>query len=228
MKVSILNGPILPFGDVSLIKTFKQFHADIAVLRPRTGEIEGSLCTRAGFCLSDDRRPKESEHWTGLIELSELQIAGRQIRSIFEDGNDATITKAFVWAIFLEVEPAFLLVVEEVKVLLGKSLLDRLLVFVSSEGGKAVDAEAVGIDFKGICWRIEGGYFVCWFASKTLRWLDDCSIATILMLSLWIKLIVLRSQALGHWAHGTRSQEAWQNIWMFPVVPFLEEIHEAL
>ena len=86
-----------------------------------------------------------------MIELSELQIVGRQIRSTFEDGNDATITKAFVWAIFLEVEPAFLLVVEEVKVLLGKSLLDRLLVFVSSEGGKAVDAEAVGIDFKGIC-----------------------------------------------------------------------------
>ena len=77
----------------------------------------------------------------------ELQIADSQIRSSFKDGNDATIAKAFVRAIFIEVEPALLFVVEEVKVLLGEFLLDFLLVFARSKGGRAIDAEAAGIDF---------------------------------------------------------------------------------
>ena len=38
----------------------------------------------------------------------------------FKDGDDATISKALVCAIFIEVEPTFLLVIEEIEVLLRK------------------------------------------------------------------------------------------------------------
>ena len=55
--------------------------------------------------------------------------------------------KPFVCSIFIEVEPAFLFVIEEVEVLLGKFLLDCLLVFTTRKGGRAIDAETVGIDF---------------------------------------------------------------------------------
>ena len=82
-----------------------------------------------------------------LAVSDELQIAWGQVRRAFKDGNDATITKAFVWAIFIEIEPAFLLVVEEVEVLLGKLLLDCFLVFATRKGGRAIYPEAVGIDF---------------------------------------------------------------------------------
>ena len=77
----------------------------------------------------------------------ELQITCSQIRSTFKDGNNATIAKAFICPILIEVEPAFLLVVEEVKVLLGKDLFDFFLVFTARKGGRAADAKAVGIDF---------------------------------------------------------------------------------
>lgn len=49
-------------------------------------------------------------------------------RRTFENVNDPTIYKAFVRAIFVEVEPGFLLIVREVKVLFGKFLLNCLLV----------------------------------------------------------------------------------------------------
>ena len=73
-------------------------------------------------------------------------VAG-QLRSPFEDGNDATIAKAFACTIIIEVEPTFLFVIEEVEVLLGKLLLDCLLVFTTRKGGRAIDAETVDIDF---------------------------------------------------------------------------------
>ena len=85
-----------------------------------------------------------------LCSSDELQIAASQIRRTFEDGNHATISKAFIGTIFVEIESTFLLVVKEVEVLLGKFLLDLLLVFTSSKGGRSIDAEAVGIDFQGV------------------------------------------------------------------------------
>ena len=81
-----------------------------------------------------------------LDALDELQIAGSQVRSTFEDGNNSTIAKAFVCAIFIEVEPAFLLVIDEVNIEIGELLLDLSLVFTSNKRGRAIDAEAIGID----------------------------------------------------------------------------------
>ena len=67
-------------------------------------------------------------------DLNEFKIFGSQLWGAFKDGNDAAITKAFVCPIFVEVEPTFLLVIEKVEVLLGKFLVDGLLVFASSKG----------------------------------------------------------------------------------------------
>ena len=82
-----------------------------------------------------------------FVYSDKFKIVGSHVRSTFEDGNNSTITKAFVWSIFIEVEPTFLLVIEKVEVLLGKYLFDLFLVFANSKGGRAVDAEAMGIDF---------------------------------------------------------------------------------
>ena len=87
--------------------------------------------------------------WKNITQkytLKEFQIVRSQIRSTFKDGNDASFSKAFVGTIFIEVEPALLLVIEEVKVLLGEFLLDFLLVFASSKGGRAIDADSFDID----------------------------------------------------------------------------------
>ena len=81
------------------------------------------------------------------LTSDEHQIAGSQIRTAFEDGNDSTFAKAFFSSIFVEVEAPFLLVIEEVEVLLGKFLLDCFFVFASSKGGRPIDAKAIGIDF---------------------------------------------------------------------------------
>ena len=63
-----------------------------------------------------------------------LEILKGGFGAPFQDRKDATITKAFDRAIFVEVEPALLLVIEEIKVLLGKDFLNCLLVvFASSE-----------------------------------------------------------------------------------------------
>ena len=78
----------------------------------------------------------------------ELHITGIQIRSAFEDGNDASFSKSLLGAILFEVKTAFLLVVEEVEVLLGEFLFYLFLVLSNSKGGRVViDAKAVGIDF---------------------------------------------------------------------------------
>ena len=82
-----------------------------------------------------------------FVYSDEFKIVGSHVRSTFEDGNNSTITKAFVWTIFIEVEPTFLLVIEKVEVLLGKYLFDLFLVFANSKVGRAVDAEAISIDF---------------------------------------------------------------------------------
>ena len=75
----------------------------------------------------------------------QLQVAGREIRSTFEDGNDATIAKALGGSVFVEVEAALLLFVEEVEVFFGK-FLDCPVVLASSKGCNGVDSEAIGID----------------------------------------------------------------------------------
>ena len=79
-----------------------------------------------------------------------LQIAGRQIRCTFENRNDATIAKSLVCAVFIEVKTTLFLVIEEVKVLLGKFFLDDFLFLARSKVGRAIDAKAFGIDFKSI------------------------------------------------------------------------------
>ena len=56
------------------------------------------------------------------LTSDKLQIACNQLRSAFKDGNDATIAKSFVCSVFVEVEPAFLLLIEEVEVLLGEQM----------------------------------------------------------------------------------------------------------
>ena len=84
------------------------------------------------------------------LTSDELQIARCQIRSAFKNGNNATIAKAFVCTIFIEVEPAFLLVIEEVEVLLGKFLFDNLLIFSSSESGSAIYVKAFSINYYGV------------------------------------------------------------------------------
>ena len=83
---------------------------------------------------------------TKRLTSDERQVVRSQIRSPFEDSNDPTVAKAFVGTIFVKVEPTLFFVVKEVEVLLGKVLLDVPLVFASSESGRAVDAEAIGID----------------------------------------------------------------------------------
>ena len=96
---------------------------------------------RAAGCSSG-----EVESWAPFWRGLEIaQITFPQIWSPFEDGNDATISKSLVCAIFVEVEPTLLLVIEEVKVLLGKFLLDYLLILASGKCGRAVDVEAFGI-----------------------------------------------------------------------------------
>ena len=97
----------------------------------------------------------------GISDSIELQMSSAQIRSAFKDGNDATIAKAFVGSIFVEIETAFLLIVEEVEVLLGKFLLDCLFVIASSKGGRAIDTKAVSVNFQSVSRRIEIGDFVC-------------------------------------------------------------------
>ena len=57
----------------------------------------------------------------------------------------APVAKAFVCSIFIEVEPTLLFVVRS-RSLTCKFLLDCLL-GLFPKGGRAVDAEAVGIDF---------------------------------------------------------------------------------
>ena len=74
-------------------------------------------------------------------------MAGSQFRSTLEDGNDAAIAKSFVYSISVEVKSAFLLVIEEVDIQLGKFLFDDSFVFTSSKGGSAIDAKTVAIDF---------------------------------------------------------------------------------
>ena len=83
-----------------------------------------------------------------LFASDEFHIVWSQFRSTFEDGNDATIAKALFRSIFVEVKPTFLLVIEEVDVLLRKDFLDFfLLVPEAKVAERAVDAEAIGIDF---------------------------------------------------------------------------------
>ena len=67
------------------------------------------------------------------------------MRSAFKNSNNATIAKAFVCTIFIEVEPAFLLVIEEVKVLLGKFLFDNLLIFQQRSGALSMSKLSVSI-----------------------------------------------------------------------------------
>ena len=105
----------------------------VFLLHPRSGFAGGRDCV---------------EVIEGLLSSSdELQIAASQIRRTFEDGNHAPISKAFIGTIFVEIESTFLLVVKEVEVLLGKFLLDRFLVLATRKGGRAIDAETIGIDF---------------------------------------------------------------------------------
>ena len=80
------------------------------------------------------------------LPSDELQIVGCQLRCSFKDGNDATTAKAFVRSIFIEIKTTFLLVIEKINIELGKFLFDFLLVFASSECGRAVDTKAVNID----------------------------------------------------------------------------------
>ena len=68
-------------------------------------------------------------------------MARSQIRSTFEDGNDAPCTKALVCAVFVEVEPSSPLVVEEVDIELGKLLFHEFFVFFQQQrkpGSEAV------------------------------------------------------------------------------------------
>ena len=84
------------------------------------------------------------------LPSDELQIVGCQIRSTLKDGDDAPIAKSFVCAIFVEVKAALLLVIKEVEILLGKLPLDLFLALARGKGGRAIDAEAVSIDFQGV------------------------------------------------------------------------------
>ena len=81
----------------------------------------------------------------------ELQIISSQIRSTFKDGNDATITKAFVCPIFVEVETARFLIIDKICIKLGKLFLDYLFALADSKGGRAIDAEATGINIYCVC-----------------------------------------------------------------------------
>ena len=83
----------------------------------------------------------------GADASDELQVVGSEFRSTFEYGNDATIAKAFVCAVFVEVKPTFLLIIEEVKILFCKLLFDHFFVFASGKGGRAIDTKAVSINF---------------------------------------------------------------------------------
>ena len=62
-----------------------------------------------------------------------LQIVRSQIRSPLDDGDDPTVANAFVYAIFVEVKTTFLLVIEEVEILLGKFLHDYHLVLPAAQ-----------------------------------------------------------------------------------------------
>ena len=84
-----------------------------------------------------------------------IEVFIRQFRAALEDGNDATITKAFLCAIFVEVEVSLLLVIEKVETLLIKLLFDSLHVFATRKGGGPVDAVAVGINFENVTGGIE-------------------------------------------------------------------------
>ena len=83
---------------------------------------------------------------TKRLTSDELQVVRSQIRSPFEDGNDATVAKAFVGTIFIEVETTFLLVIEEVEIFCGK-LLELPFVLSRSKACRAINPEAIGIDF---------------------------------------------------------------------------------
>ena len=99
-----------------------------------------------------------------------IEVFIRQFRAALEDGNDATITKAFFCTIFVEVEVSLLLVIEKVETLLIKLLFDSLHVFATRKGGRAVDTEAIGIDFQGVGRWIEIGDFVYRFYFEFFRY----------------------------------------------------------
>ena len=82
----------------------------------------------------------------GADASDELQVVGSEARSTFEDGNDATITKTLVCSIFVEVKTTLLLVIEKVEVFVSK-LLDLSFVLPSCEVGRAINAEAICMDF---------------------------------------------------------------------------------
>ena len=80
----------------------------------------------------------ESNEMLEVIERSkppsdELPVVQSYIWIAFKYGKDATITKAFIFYIFVEVETAFLLVTEKVEVLFGKFLFDRLLIICQQQ-----------------------------------------------------------------------------------------------
>ena len=64
----------------------------------------------------------ENVYWNKSSKLYTLQIASSQLRSTYEDGDNAIIAKAFSWAILIEAEPTFLLITKEVEIIISKIL----------------------------------------------------------------------------------------------------------
>jgi hypothetical protein len=95
-----------------------------------------------------------------IVLLDKLKMALSEIWSAYEDGNEATIAKAFIGAIFIEIEPPFFLVIEEVDIEFGKLPLHHFLVFASSKGGRAVDSKAIFFYFQGVNYRVKVSYFI--------------------------------------------------------------------
>ena len=100
-------------------------------------------------------------------------MAKRQIRSSFEDGNDATIAKTFVGAIFIEVKTTLLLVIEKVKLPFSKFL--ELLCFWAAKLAElstpklSVSISSVSVD--GLKLVILSAYFFLNFLGAIISWL---------------------------------------------------------
>lgn len=85
---------------------------------------------------------------------NESNISRCKFGSAFKNGNDATISKTFFCPVFIEVEPTFLLIIEEVEVLVSE-VFDGLAVLARVKCGKYISIKANNIDIKNIARRLE-------------------------------------------------------------------------
>ena len=78
--------------------------------------------------------------------LHEFKIANSQIWSPFKNGDDSTIAKSLLSAIFIKVKETLFSVINKVKILSCQLSISNSVVLRRSKGCRGVDAKGIDID----------------------------------------------------------------------------------